>query len=329
MSGDLLYVKNLDVTFARKRGFLKKHDEDTKAVNNVSLTVKEGETLGIVGESGCGKSTLARTVLTLQKPTSGTVFFKGQDIFQFNHTEKHKFRKDVQMIFQDPFSSLNPRMTVREVIAAPLKAFGCPKADIETKVKTLMDLVGIHPKYANRLPHEFSGGQCQRIGIARAIALKPSLIVCDEPVSALDVSIQAQIINLLKDLQKEFNLTYLFISHDLSVVKNIADRIAVIYLGQVKELATNESFFNHPSHPYTNTLLSVIPIPDPKIAKTREWTFLKNDQADQKFQTPGCSFYSRCPIAKDYCKNHDPELVKLAEHHDVACFYPMNQGHIQ
>lgn len=329
MGSELVQVKNLNVTFTKKRGFLNSHVNETQAVNNVTLSVKEGETLGIVGESGCGKSTLARTVLTLQKPTSGTVFFQGKDIFQYTHAEKHRFRKDVQMIFQDPFSSLNPRMTVAEIIAAPLKAFGYPKADIKKKVKNLMDLVGIHPKYANRLPHEFSGGQCQRIGIARAIALKPKLIVCDEPVSALDVSIQAQIINLLKDLQKEFKLTYLFISHDLSVVKNIADRIAVIYLGQLKELATNESFFHHPAYPYTNTLLSVIPIPDPKIAKTREWTFLKNDQADQKFQTPGCSFYSRCPIAKDYCKNHDPELVKLAEHHDVACFYPMNQGHIQ
>ncbi|WP_139691740.1 ABC transporter ATP-binding protein [Sporolactobacillus terrae] len=326
MSSELVQVKNLNVTFTKKRGFLKHHSDETKAVNNVNLSVKEGETLGIVGESGCGKSTLARTLLTLQKPTSGTVLFKGEDIFQYTHAEKHKFRKDVQMIFQDPLSSLNPRMSVGEIIAAPLKAFGYPKEAIKKNVRTLMDLVGIDPKYANRLPHEFSGGQCQRIGIARAIALKPKLIVCDEPVSALDVSIQAQIINLLKDLQKEFNLTYLFISHDLSVVKNIADRIAVIYLGQVKELASNESFFTHPSHPYTNKLLSVIPIPDPKTAKTRTWAFVKEDQPSLITHSSGCAFYPRCPIAQDYCKTHDPELTQLAEHHDVACFYPMNQG---
>ncbi|RYL94328.1 ATP-binding cassette domain-containing protein [Sporolactobacillus sp. THM7-4] len=329
MGKDLLQVKDLKVYFSKKSGFLKKKQDEIRAVDKVTLSLKAGETLGIVGESGCGKSTLARTIMGLEKPTSGTVLFEGQDIFSLNRKQMHQLRRDIQMVFQDPFSSLNPRMKVGDIIAAPLKAYGYPNKGIRKKVSELMDLVGIKPEYYDRLPHEFSGGQCQRIGIARAIALKPKLIVCDEPVSALDVSIQAQIINLLKDLQKEFHLTYLFISHDLSVVKNIANRVAVIYLGKVVEFAENESFFNQPFHPYTHMLLSAIPLPDPRAEKARNRIAIKNDfPVNAGSASRGCVFYSRCPIAQDYCREHVPEFVNITADHRAACFYPVKNNSV-
>lgn len=323
MTQELLRIEDLKMHFPVKKGVLQKTTGYVKAVNGVSLTINKGETLGIVGESGCGKSTLARTIVGLLEPTSGNILFEGESILNNNQSQMHQFRRDVQMIFQDPYASLNPRMKVGDIIAAPLKAYKTTK-NVKHRVQELMELVGLKPDFYHRLPHEFSGGQRQRIGIARAIALEPKLIICDEPVSALDVSVQAQVINLLEDLQKELNLTYMFIAHDLSVIKHIADRVGVMYLGKIMEMSDNESFYREARHPYTNALLSAIPVPDPDKEKVRERIVLKGDLPSPANPPTGCVFHTRCPIAQDICKESTPPLERQEnEEHVVACFFPI------
>ncbi len=324
MSQNLLEIRNLAVHFPIKEGLFKKTTNYVKAVNDLSLTVRKGETLGIVGESGCGKSTLARAILGLNKPTSGDILFEGESILDYNPKQMHQLRRDIQMVFQDPFTSLNPRMPIGEIIAAPLKAYKTT-VNVEQRVKELMELVGLKPEYYHRLPHEFSGGQRQRVGIARAIALEPKLIVCDEPVSALDVSVQAQVINLLEDLQKELNLTYVFIAHDLSVIKHIADKVAVMYLGKVMETAERDSFYQSARHPYTNALLSAIPLPDPEKEKKRERIVLQGDLPSPANPPTGCVFHTRCPKAQPICKEKLPRLEQMEEEHFVSCFFPIEE----
>lgn len=325
MSTPLLELKDLHVHYPVKQGVLQRKSGAVKAVNGVNLTVNQGHTLGIVGESGCGKSSLARAIVGLEELTSGDILYEGQSIADFKPKQIHALRKEIQMIFQDPFSSLNPRMTVGEIIAAPLKAYKV-KGNIASQVKELMELVGLKPdEHYTRLPHEFSGGQRQRIGIARAVALKPKLIVCDEPVSALDVSIQAHVINLLKDLQAEFQLSYLFISHDLSVMKHIADDIAVMYLGKVMETADNDTFYTAAKHPYSKALLSAVTLPDPEEEKQRQQIVLQGELPSAIHSPQGCVFHTRCPIATSRCKQQAPTLETVENlHQSVACFYPGN-----
>ncbi|MEH7225975.1 dipeptide ABC transporter ATP-binding protein [Bacillus sp. JJ1566] len=325
MTKPLLEIRDLNMHFPVKGGMFSRKKNDIKAVNGVNLTVNQGETLGIVGESGCGKSTLARTILGLLKPTSGDILFKGESILNYNHKQMHQLRRDIQMVFQDPFTSLNPRMKAGEIIAAPLKAYRMTD-NLERRVVELMDLVGLKAEDYNKLPHQFSGGQRQRIGIARALALNPKLMVLDEPVSALDVSVQAQVINLLEDLQEELGLTYVFIAHDLSVIKHIADKVAVMYLGKVMEISDSESFYKDARHPYTNALLSAIPLPDPEKEKVRQRIVLKGELPSPSNPPTGCVFHTRCPISTDACKKDVPALEATDgdNRHLVSCFYPMN-----
>src|SRR5690625_3308935 len=327
MGEPLLQVKGLHVHFHVKGNSLKSQKNYVKAVNGVDLSIEKGKTLGVVGESGCGKSTLARTIIGLEKPKDGEILFEGTPIKNYNKKQMYELRKHIQMVFQDPFTSLHPRMKVGEIIAAPLKAYKV-KGNIPLRVKELMELVGLKPDdHYDRLPHEFSGGHRQRIGIARAIALKPKVIICDEPVSALDVSVQAQVINLLEDLQDELNLTYLFIAHDLSVIKHIADKIAVMYLGKIMEVSESESFYSETQHPYTNALLSAIPLPDPAKDRKRHRIVLKGDLPSAVHQPSGCVFHTRCPFAQSRCKTEVPSLDKVGdEGHYAACFYPKKQG---
>ncbi|MFI5359301.1 MAG: ABC transporter ATP-binding protein [Halanaerobiales bacterium] len=315
----LLEVKNLKKYFPVKAGILRKTVAYVKAVDGVSFHINEGETLGLVGESGCGKSTTGHTILRLLEATGGEVIFDGKDILSLNKREMREARKDMQIIFQDPYASLNPRMTIGEIIAEPLiiHKLARNKEERREKVAWLMESVGLAADHMNRFPHEFSGGQRQRIGIARALAVNPRLIIADEPVSALDVSIQAQVINLLQDLQKKFSLTYLFIAHDLSVVKHISDRIGVMYLGKIVELADKDELFNNPLHPYTKALLSAIPIPDPEYKKER--IILKGDVPNPVNPPQGCPFHPRCPMAKDICKQVAPELKDYGNGHFASC----------
>lgn len=325
MSDILLEMNDLKVHFPVESSFLKRSTEAVKAIDGMSLTVKKGETLGIVGESGCGKSTLARTIVGLEEPTAGEILFEGRDISKLSVKQMRDVRRDIQMVFQDPFTSLNPRMKVGDIIAAPLKAFKV-KTNIKSRVKELMELVGLHPdEHYDRLPHEFSGGQRQRIGIARAIALEPKLLICDEPVSALDVSVQAQVINLLEDLQTALGLTYIFIAHDLSVVKHIADKIAVMYLGKLMEVSDSKSFYNEAQHPYTKSLLSAIPLPDPILEKQREQIVLKGELPSPVNPPSGCVFHTRCPFARKACMANTPVLESIYDktNHYVSCFYPV------
>ncbi len=316
----LLKVENLNKSFPVSSGFFSNGSVSLKAVNDVSFSLKQGDTLGLVGESGCGKSTIARLLLSLELPDSGTVAFKGKNVFQMNKTDKKNFRKKVQIVFQDPFSSLNPRKKVGSIIGEPILIHKTiPRKKIRGRVLELMELVGLRKEYADRYPHEFSSGQRQRIGIARALSLQPDVIVADEPVSALDVSIQAQTINLFLDLQKQMSLTYLFISHDLSVVKYISSRVAVMYLGKIVEIAGRDELYGSPLHPYTRALLSAVPVPDP--SKTRERILLKGDIPSPLDPPGGCVFSSRCPEAKDdICTKKHPELKEKQDGHFVSCF---------
>ena len=310
----LLEVRDLVKHFHVGRGIV-------RAVDGVSFSIERGETLGLVGESGCGKTTTGRCILQLERPTSGTVRFEGQELTTLNETELRAVRRKVQVIFQDPYSSLNPRMTVGQIIAEPLAVHGIVTgaAARAARVKDLLQRVGLLPQHARRYPHEMSGGQRQRVGIARALAMEPSLIVCDEPVSALDVSIQAQIINLLEDLQAEFGLTYLFIAHDLAVVRHISDRVVVMYLGKIAEMADRKTIYDGPKHPYTRALLSAVPIPDPELEAKRERIVLGGEVPSALNPPPGCVFHPRCPIAIDRCKHDIPLLRDLMPGHSAAC----------
>lgn len=321
----LLDVRNLVMHFPLTQGIIfQKKVGAVQAVDGLSFAVKKGETLGLVGESGCGKSTTGRAILQLYKPTAGEVIFNGSDLTKLNGGDMRKMRRHLQMIFQDPYASLNPRMTVGSIVSEPMQIHNLvPKGERNQRVQELLQTVGLNPYFANRYPHEFSGGQRQRIGIARALAANPDFIVCDEPVSALDVSIQAQIVNLLEDLQNEFGLTYLFIAHDLSVVRHISDRVAVMYLGKIVELADRNALYDDPLHPYTKALLSAVPIPDPVIEKERERIILTGDVPSPINPPSGCHFHTRCPYVMDVCKKIDPILADQGDGHFVAChLYP-------
>lgn len=322
----LLEVKNLKKYYHLRSGFLfQKSSGIIKAVDNISFNIKRGETFGLVGESGCGKSTTVRVILNLTPPTGGMVGYNGRDIFKLDKKQMFKTRKEMQIIFQDPYASLSPRMTIGDIISEPLEIhrIGDKKSRMK-KVKELLNTVGLNPEHINRYPHEFSGGQRQRVGVARALALTPKLLLCDEPVSALDVSVQAQILNLLSDLQKEFDLTYLFIAHDLSVVKHVSDRIGVMYLGKIVEIADSEELYRKPLHPYTMGLLSSIPIPDPELERKRKRIVLEGDVPSPINPPSGCSFHPRCPNAQDICSREEPKLKNYStdgKEHLAACFF--------
>jgi oligopeptide transport system ATP-binding protein len=319
---DLLEVRDLYKYFPINAGVFSRHVGDVRAVDGVDFTIKKGETLGLVGESGSGKTTAGRVVLRLLEATKGQVFFDGRDIGALGREDVRKLRKEMQIIFQDPYASLNPRMTVGDIISEPLKIHGLATGkDAEARVQELLRLVGLQPYHANRYPHEFSGGQRQRVGIARSLAVSPKFIVADEPVSALDVSIQAQVINLLQDLQQQFGLTYLFIAHDLSVVRHISTRVAVMYVGKIVEIANRDDLYANPLHPYTQALLSAIPIPDPRVESRRKRIILSGDIPSPVNPPPGCRFHTRCPVAFDRCKVEVPPLNTYATGHVAACHW--------
>ena len=321
MPNVLLEAKNIVKHFPIKGGVFLKEIASVKAVDGVSLTIDEGETVGLVGESGCGKTTFGRAILRLEEPTSGEIYFEGENILGYDKNKMQALREKMQIIFQDPFSSLNPRKSVSHIIGEPLLVHGTKsRKKREERVLELMRVVGLRKEHMRRYPHQFSGGQRQRIGVARALALNPKLIVCDEAVSALDVSIQAQVINLLKDLQDDFGLTYLFISHDLSVVEHVSDRVAVMYLGKIVEFAPSDVLYKKPLHPYTQALLSAVPIPDPAL-KSNERIILKGDVPSPIDPPPGCSFHPRCLFARDICSNREPEFREIENKHFVACFF--------
>ncbi len=314
----LLEVQDLKKYFPVKRGIFSRTVGEVRAVDGVSFSLGDGETLGLVGESGCGKTTVGRSILRLIEPTAGEVTFRGRDLLLLNREELRKVRASFQIIFQDPFSSLNPRMSVGDIIAEPIRNhIRCSRSETRDRVAQLLKKVGMHPAQMSRYPHEFSGGQRQRIGIARALALNPLAVVCDEPVSALDVSIQAQVINLLVELQEEMNLSYLFIAHDLSVVEHISDRVAVMYLGRIVEFATNEELYQNPLHPYTKALFSAVPVPDPEVRKKR--IILEGDVPSPLSPPPGCGFHNRCFARKTICAQERPPLVDVGGGHLLAC----------
>lgn len=314
MNEPILQVKNLSKHFKVESGFL-------QAVDGLNFDIYKGETFGLVGESGCGKSTAGRTILRLYEPTSGEAIFEGQNIYDLSPKEMKEHRKEMQMIFQDPYASLDPRMTVEEIIAEPLVIYGIGnKKERRERVIELLEMVGLSAEHSLRFPHEFSGGQRQRIGIARSLALKPKFIICDEPISALDVSIQAQVVNLLKDVQKKLGLTLLFIAHDLSMVRYISDRVAVMYLGKLMEVGITEDFYSNPLHPYTKALLSAIPIADPDEQRKRVQIELEGDVPSPINMKPGCRFVDRCPYGDDTCRGRDPEMEEILPGQYVACF---------
>jgi oligopeptide/dipeptide ABC transporter ATP-binding protein len=317
----ILEVKDLKKHFPIKAGFLQRNVGSVKAVDGISFNVKRGETIGIVGESGCGKSTAGRTLIRLYEPTSGEIIFNGQNISEMGENElRRTVRKDIQMVFQDPYASLNPRKTLKSIISEPMITHNLYSSkEISENIQDLLDKVGLNPLFINRYPHEFSGGQRQRIGIARALALNPDLIIADEPVSALDVSIQAQIINLMEDLQEELGLTYVFISHDLSVVRHISDRVGVMYLGKMMEFASKKDLYEEPLHPYTKALMSAVPVPKKKGVQARERIILKGDLPSPANPPKGCVFHTRCPAATDICSQMVPDYKELKEGHFVAC----------
>jgi oligopeptide/dipeptide ABC transporter ATP-binding protein len=322
----LIRLRGVRKLFPITRGILvQKRIGNVHAVDGVDLEVNKGETVGLVGETGCGKSTLARVVMRLYDATEGSIEFDGEDITGAKGGRLRELRREMQMIFQDPYASLNPRKTVGAIIGAPFRLHRTvPRGKIKSEVQQLMELVGLNPEHYNRFPHEFSGGQRQRIGVARALALRPKLIVCDEPVSALDVSIQAQVLNLLEDLQEEFNLTYLFIAHDLSVVKHVSDRVAVMYLGKIVEMASGDTLYRNPKHPYTGALLSAVPIPDPDLAAAKKRIILEGDVPSPIDPPSGCRFHPRCPNAQfPKCSEDDPELTPHHRGQIAACHFPL------
>jgi oligopeptide transport system ATP-binding protein len=317
----LVRVDNLKKHFPITRGIvIQRQVGAIKAVDGITFDIYQGETLGLVGESGCGKSTTGRTVLQLYRPTEGEVYFEGESLVEMKGESLRRQRRKMQMIFQDPYASLNPRMTVGSIIGEPLEVHNVASGkERQERVQELLKLVGLNPYFVNRYPHEFSGGQRQRIGVARALALNPSFIVCDEPISALDVSIQAQVVNLLEELQNDLGLTYLFIAHDLSMVRHISDRVAVMYLGKIVELTDRDELYSNPQHPYTEALLSAVPIPDPVVEETRERIILKGDVPSPANPPLGCNFSTRCPKVMPVCSEDDPEFKEIAPGHWCAC----------
>ena len=328
MAEPLLQVRDLVKHFPLTEGVVfKKTVGHVQAVDGVSFDLNRGETLGLVGESGCGKSTLAKLLMRLEEPTSGQALFKGEDIFTMDRKRLRQLRRDIQIVLQDPYSSLNPRMTVGDIVGEPFEIHPdvAPKGSRRQKVQELLEVVGLDPDHLSRYPHQFSGGQRQRIGIARGLALRPEIIVCDEPVSALDVSVQAQVVNLLESLQDEFGLTYLFIAHDLSVVRHVSDRVAVMYLGKIMELASSLALYKNPVHPYTDGLLSAIPIPDPTVERLRKGRVLEGDVPSPVNPPSGCVFHPRCFRAKPICSQEIPVMESHGEGHQAACLFPLDR----
>ncbi|KAA2255665.1 dipeptide ABC transporter ATP-binding protein [Solihabitans fulvus] len=324
MAEAILEVTDLVKHFPVRVGVLVKRTVGhVKAVDGVSFALRQGETLGVVGESGCGKSTLAQVLMRLEPPTSGSVRFNGEDVFAKRGAALRRLRRDIQIVLQDPYTSLNPRMTVGDIVGEPFEIHRdvAPKGDRRRRVQDLLDVVGLNPEHINRYPHQFSGGQRQRIGIARALALRPKVIICDEPVSALDVSIQAQVMNLLGELQTEFGLSYVFIAHDLSVVRHLSDRVAVMYLGKIVEIGTDEQIYEHPSHPYTQALLSAVPVPDPQLRGQRDIIRLTGDVPSPIDPPSGCRFRTRCWKAQDVCAEQEPPLAVSVGEHPSACHF--------
>jgi oligopeptide/dipeptide ABC transporter ATP-binding protein len=323
--GALVAVDNLKLYFPIREGIIFQREiARVHAVDDVTLRVREGQTLGLVGESGCGKTTLSRSIVRLLDPTDGTIRFRDRDITHAGRNELRPLRSEMQIVFQDPYASLNPRKRVGQIIGTPMLLHGVPKEEIKKRVAELLSRVGLSPEHVNRFPHEFSGGQRQRIGVARALALEPKLIVLDEPVSALDVSIQAQIVNLLDDLQDDFGLTYMFVAHDLSVVRHVSDQIAVMYLGKVVELSPAEELYHKPIHPYTSALLGAIPVPDPEENRRRERITLQGEPPSAIDPPPACRFHPRCPRATDICRTIEPPLTEYPGGHLAACHHPLN-----
>jgi oligopeptide/dipeptide ABC transporter ATP-binding protein len=321
----LLEAEHLQIHFpVRGSRSVRRGGVAVQAVSDVSFTLREGETLGVVGESGCGKTTLIRGLVRLIEPTGGSVRFRGTDITKAGRRQMAPLRREMQMVFQDPQASLNPRKRIRQILATPLRIAGLPRAQIEPRARELLSRVGLNPEHLDRYPHEFSGGQRQRIGIARALALEPKVIMLDEPVSALDVSIQAQVINLLEDLQNELALTFIFVAHDLSVVRHVSDRIAVMYLGKIVELSPSQELYDKPIHHYTRTLLSAIPIPDPRENRARTRTRVEGEPPNPIAPPPGCHFHTRCPAASGLCRTVEPPLAEYAGGHLAACHHPIS-----
>jgi len=319
----LVQVRNLKKYFPITRGtVVQRHAGDIKAVDDVSFDIIKGETLGLVGETGCGKTTVGRTLLQLYEPTAGEVIFDGINLTRLKGGEMRRMRRRMQMIFQDPYASLNPRMTVGSIIAAPLEVHRYARGkDKRQRIEELLEIVGLNDEFINRYPHEFSGGQRQRIGIARALAVNPDLVICDEPISSLDVSIQAQVVNLLEELQEQLGLTYLFIAHDLSMVRHISNRMAVMYLGKIMELSDRDEIYLRPLHPYTQALMSAVPVPDPDIKDKRKRIILQGDLPSPADPPTGCNFSTRCPVAKEICTQQDPQYREIKDKHWVACHF--------
>jgi oligopeptide transport system ATP-binding protein len=316
----ILRVSHLRKYFPIRKGVFRRVVGQVKAVDDISFDVYRGETLGLVGESGCGKTTAGRTIIRLYQPTGGDVSFEGVNLATLRGNKLRQVRRKIQMVFQDPYASLNPRMNVESIVGEPLEIFRISAGGSrKERVEELLHLVGLNPALMNRFPHEFSGGQRQRIGLARSLALNPDLIICDEPISALDVSIQAQVVNLLEELQEKLGLTYIFIAHDLSMVRHISKRVAVMYLGKVVELTDRETLYNNPLHPYTQALLSAIPVPDPYIEEKRQRILLQGDLPSPSNPPPGCNFSTRCPLVQDICKKAEPEFIQVEQGHQCAC----------